>query len=224
MLLFVSCLILPTLLCAQDQSQFWPELDTYVKLSDRSRLFFIASLSSDQDTRSRDGEFGPNFDYFMRPLARARLREKDPSKNKFLTFRIGYRYLPSFGGTSPNENRAIAEITSRFYLPLSILLSDRNRFDFRFVEGNPYSWRYRNRVTLERNFSIHHYEFTPYLRGELFYDSRYDKIAKNSITIGSIFPTSKRTELEAYYEDQRDSGTTPDTHTRGLGVVLSLYF
>ena len=106
-----------------------------MKLSDQSRLFFIAALSSDQDTRSRDGEFGPNFDYFMRPLARARLREKDPSKNKFLTFRIGYRYLPSFGGTSPNENRAIAELTSRFYLPLSILFSDRNRFDFRFVEG-----------------------------------------------------------------------------------------
>ena len=89
------------------------------------------------------------------------------------------------------------------------------------------SWphsRYRNRITTERNFSIQNYEFTSYLRGELFYDSRSDKIAKNAFTIGSVFPLSKRSELELYYEDQRDSSSTPNFHTRGPGVVLSLYF
>jgi hypothetical protein len=55
---------------AQDRSEFWPELDTYVNLSSRTRLFFIAALSSDQDTRNVQGEFGPNFDYYLRPFAR----------------------------------------------------------------------------------------------------------------------------------------------------------
>jgi hypothetical protein len=125
---------------------------------------------------------------------------------------------------SGSLNRPIAELTSRFKLPLAILLSDRNRADFRFISGKPYSWRYRNRLTLERNFSIRNYEFTPYLRGELFYDSRFDKIAKNDFTIGSVFPITKRIEFEIYYEDQRDSTVTPNYHTRGAGLVLKLFF
>jgi hypothetical protein len=79
-------------------------------------------------------------------------------------------------------------------------------------------------ITLERNFSIQQYQFTPYIKGELFYDGRYDKIAKNIFTIGSVFPTSKRTEFEVFYEDQRDSSSPTDSHTRGIGLVFSLYF
>ena len=210
---------------AQNQEQFWPEVDTYVNLSSRSRLFFMAALSSDQDTRSLDGEFGASLDFYFRRFLQERLRDaRDPAKSKFLTFRVGYRYLPSLRGDDPNEQRPIFEITARRLLPLAILFSDRNRFDFRFVEGKPFSWRYRNRVTLEHNFSIHKYVFTPYVRGEFFYDSRYGKIDKNIFSIGSVFPLSKRTELETYYEDQRDSSTTPNYHTRGVGLVLNLYF
>jgi hypothetical protein len=181
-------------------------------------------LSSDQDTRTFDGEFGPNFDFYLWPLLRPRLRDMDPAESKFLTFRVGYRYLPSFHETSANENRPIAELTARFKLPWEVLLSDRNRFDFRFISGQSFSWRYRNRVTLERSFEIRKYTFTPYLRGELYYDSRYDKIAKNAFTVGSVFPMTRCTELEIYYEDQRDSSSTPNYHTRGAGIVLGLYF
>jgi hypothetical protein len=31
---------------AQDRSEFWPEVDTYVNLSSRTRLFFITALPS----------------------------------------------------------------------------------------------------------------------------------------------------------------------------------
>lgn len=209
---------------AQDQSQFWPEIDTYVKLSPRTRLFLLTALSSDQDTKTLQGEFGPNFDIYLTPFLRPHLRSMDSAKSKFVIFRVGYRYMPTLQGTGSTENRIIAEMTSRFNLPWAILLSDRNRFDFRFIQGQPFSWRYRNRLTLERNFEIRGYTFTPYVRGELYWDSRYDKIAKNAFTIGSVFPLTKRTESELYYEDQRDSTSTPNTHTRGVGVVLSLYF
>ena len=36
---------------AQDRREFWPEVDTYVNLSSRTRLFFITAFSGDQDTR-----------------------------------------------------------------------------------------------------------------------------------------------------------------------------
>lgn len=209
---------------AQDESQFWPEVDTYVNLSSQTRLFFISALSSDQDTRELQGEFGPNFDFYVRPFLRPKLRDMDPAKSKLVTFRVGYRYLPTLRGDGATENRPIVELTGRFKVPWDVLLSDRNRVDFRFISGQPFSWRYRNRVGLERNFHIRSYTFTPYVRGELYYDSRYDKIAKNTFTVGSIFPMSRRTEFEVYYQDERDSASTPNYHTRGAGVVLGLYF
>lgn len=219
---FLLCFCLCVL--AQDRSEFWPELDTYVSLSSRTRLFFIAALSSDQDSRNVQGEFGPNFDFYLRPFARPRLRGMDPSKSKLLTFRVGYRYLPTLRGQGATENRGLVELTSRFNLPLNILLSDRNRVDLRFIQDQDFSWRYRNRLTLERNFAIKKYMFTPYVRGEFYYDSRCDKISKNAYTIGSVFPLTKSTEFEVYYEDQRDSSTSPNFHVRGAGLVLSLYF
>ena len=64
-------------------------------------LFFIAALSSDQDTRNVQGEFGPNFDYYLRPFARTHLKDMDPTKSRLLTFRVGYRYLPTLRGVAP---------------------------------------------------------------------------------------------------------------------------
>jgi hypothetical protein len=210
--------------CAQDQTYVWPELDTYVKLTPRTRLFLLASLSNDQDTRHWEGEFGPNVDFFVRPFLRPKFRDPDPAKSRLLNFRLGYRYLTDFGGDAASENRIITEATARFKAPWSILASDRNRFDWRFVDGKAFSWRYRNRLTLERNFTIRQYEFSPYVRAELFYDSRTDKIAKNVYTFGSVFPINKRSEFEMYYEDQRDSSSTPNFHARGIGVVMNLFF
>jgi hypothetical protein len=48
-------------------------------------------------------------------------------------------YLPVMSGEGTNEKRAITEFTSRFKLPLAILMSDRNYFDFRFVSGQDFS-------------------------------------------------------------------------------------
>jgi hypothetical protein len=98
---------------AQDRSEFWPEFDTYVNLSSRTRLFFLAALSSDQDTKNVQAEFGPNIDFFVRPFARVRLRDADPSKSKLLTLRVGYRYLPTLRGTGGTENRGVVELTPR---------------------------------------------------------------------------------------------------------------
>lgn len=124
--LLCFCLCVP----AQDRSEFWPELDTYVSLSSWTRLFFITALSADQDSRNVQGEFGPNFDFYLRPFARPRLRDMDPSKSKLLTFRVGYRYLPTLRGEGATENRGLVELTSRFNLPLNILLSDRTESTF----------------------------------------------------------------------------------------------
>jgi Protein of unknown function (DUF2490) len=207
---------------AQAQTQFWPEVDTYVNLSPRTRFVFVTELNSYPQTGNLQGEVGPNFDFYLRPFLRPRLRDLDPAKSKLLTFRIGYRYFPTLVGDRPTENRPLTELTARFHIPLSILLSDRSREEFRFISGKSFSWRYRNRLTLERNVLTRKYIFTPYVRDEFYYTNR--QISANAVMIGSIFPTTKHSELELYYRNGRIITTTPNSYIRGAGLILSLYF
>jgi hypothetical protein len=210
-------------LWAQEQAEFQPEADTYVNLSSPTRLALVTELNSHPQSDNLVGEFGPNFDFYLRPFLRPRLRDLDPAKSKLLTFRIGYRYFPSLIGDRPTENRPLVEMTPRFHFPLATLFSDRNRGEFRFISGKSFSWRYRNRASLERNFAIRKYYFTPYLRDEIYYDSRVHNISLNAFSAGGIFPTSKRTELEVYYKDQRSIAAAQAVHIRGAGLILSLY-
>ena len=53
------------------------------------------------------------------------------------------------------------EASPRFPLPWKIVLTDRNRGDLRMIAGD-FSWRYRNRLSVERAVFIHSYAFTPY--------------------------------------------------------------
>jgi Protein of unknown function (DUF2490) len=219
--------ILGLVLCApdiraQDQTEFWPEVDTYVNISPRTRFVLTTELNGYPQAGNLRGEFGPNFDVYLRPFLRPRLRDLDPAKSKLLTFRVGYRYFRSLIGNKPAEKRPITELTARFHIPAEILLSDRSRMDFRFISGKPFSWRYRNRVSLERNVPIRGYLFTPYVRDEIFYSDR--QIAANAVMLGSIFPTSKRTQLELYYKSETNTSSTSAVKIRGLGVILSVYF
>jgi uncharacterized protein DUF2490 len=145
---------------------------------------FIASRSTDGSTVNSP-QIGPNLDFNFRPLLRKKLRTNDSSKGNFLTFRIGYQYLRNSG--KPDENRVPLQLTSRFHLPRSMELAERNRFDLRIISGQ-FSWRYRNRVTIERSFSIKSHSFTPYARGEIYYDSVRGTWYKNTYSAGASFP------------------------------------
>jgi hypothetical protein len=135
--------------------------------------------------------------------------------------RLGYRYLPSTDG--PPENRIIAEATPRYPLRGGLLLTDRNRVDLRFIESS-FSWRYRNRLSAEKHFQISTFHFTPYLRGEAFYDSKYEKVSRTAFDAGSSFPIGKHLELEGYYEFEHDTGKPPGWEVNALGAVVSFYF
>jgi hypothetical protein len=76
-----------------------------------------------------------------------------------------------------------------------VLVSDRSRMDLRSIEGT-FSWRYRNRLTVEREFSAGRFRFTPYARGEIYYDSRHDKVSRTALIAGSSFPITRRFEFE----------------------------
>jgi hypothetical protein len=215
---------LAALLCSgahaqQTQTQQLPEIDTYVDLTNRYRLMFMASRSDD-GTTVNSAQFGPNLDINFRPLRRRTLGTNDSSNSNFLTFRIGYQYLRNFD--KPNENRVQMALTSHFHLPWSLELAERNRFDLRVI-SDQFSWRYRNRLTLERSFTIRSFSFSPYARGEIYYDTKAGTWSKNTYSFGATFPIRKRLDLEGYYERENTTGGDPP-HVNGIGMTLSIYF
>jgi hypothetical protein len=171
----------------------WPEVDAYVTLNDKVRFFFLATTVQENRV-STEAEFGVNVDLQLKPIRQqtpALLFRLDESKNRLLLVRAGYRYLPSYTG-DPNEHRGVLEVTPR--KPLigllgHVLVSDRNRVDLRLIEGE-YSWRYRNRLSAERELSIGRVRMGPYARFELYYDSGFDKWSRSEWMLGSSFPVT----------------------------------
>lgn len=165
-------------------------------------------------------EIGPNIEVSVKPLLRRRLRSNDAAAHKYLTFRAGYRYIITTD--KPSEHRVLLEATPRFPLPWTLLLSDRHRVELRVIEGR-FSWRYRNRLTLERSFHVKRVSLTPFIRGEIFYDSRFDRWNQNSYSMGASFPVRHRLDLAPFYEHRNTSRSSPE-HVNALGLTVSLYF
>jgi|HubBroStandDraft_5_1064220.scaffolds.fasta_scaffold10064_3 hypothetical protein len=218
-----SWIVLGNLPLSAQSTQFWPEIGTYVKLKPDLRFYFIAAQSR-ENRNTTDAEIGPNIDFYLSPRARLKrftIFQLDTSKSRPLLLRLGYRYIPSTDG--PTEHRIVTEATPRFPLKVGFLISDRNRIDFRFINGD-FSWRYRNRLTAERTFSILGYHFIPYVRGEGFYDSNYEKWSRTTLGIGSTFPIRKHTEIDSSYEHQNDTSKSPNRQVNALALALNLYF
>jgi hypothetical protein len=208
---------------SQQIAQFWPEIDTYIKLNPTFRLMFNASTTQEAGN-TIGSQFGANFDMFTKPLFKLKrftIFQLDESKSRPLTLRIGYNRLPN--GDKPSENRVLLDATPRYPLKAGVLLADRNRADLRWINGD-FSWRYRNRLVVERTFGIYSYHFTPYVRGEAYYVSSAGKWSRTAEDIGFIFPIRKRAEIEGYYEHMNDTSKSPNQQTHGIGLVLSFYF
>lgn len=205
--------------------QFWPEVDGYVGLSTAARLFVLAKFSKDQDTRSWQGDFGLHFDFALKPVFRRELAARDDVfEKRFLTFLAGYRYITSLGTGPPYlEHRWLVDMTSRFPMPGRLVLSDRNRGEMRFINTQGFSTRYRNRLQAERDFNPGGFRFTPYMYGEVSYDTRYDQWNRKRYAIGARFPARRHFIPEIYFLRQNDSGASPP-HVNALGVTFNLYF
>lgn len=217
LLLFV---IVPTY--AQSTKQFWPGTDVFVKLNPNTRLYFNSSRTK-ENREGTEIDLGASIDFLLKPWARLnRLAgaRVDHSKASPLLLRAGYHRIIPSEGTS--EDRIVLEATPRVALVRGAVISNRNRFDFRFRDK--FSWRYRNRIAVERSFEIHAYEITPYARAEVYYDSSAQKWSRTTETIGCVFPIRKRIEIEPYIQHQNDTSKSPNLQVNALGLTITLRF
>jgi hypothetical protein len=208
---------------AQDtRREIRPEFDLYVQQGERIRFVFESRLADQPDTYTQ-GAFTANIEMALRPLFRRQLRRQpDVFRNRYLTVRAGYQYnASSNNGSSSAENRIILESTARYPLPLGIVVRDRNRGDFRFVHGQPFSARYRNRLWVERDLTLGRVAVTPYVYDEIYYDGRYGAWTTNRVALGMQFPVSKWVIEPYVFREHNTRGSPP--WTEALGLKLSLF-
>src|SRR5688572_19230779 len=103
-----AILILITLCSAPalgQTKQLWPEVDVFVKINERVRLYFSAA-GTKENGESTDADFGASIDFHVKPLISLKNRggdHRDESKNKLMLLRAGFHYIPSREGQTESR-------------------------------------------------------------------------------------------------------------------------
>jgi len=222
----LSGLPLLLLLClparAQDV-QFIPEVDGYLKLNSTVRVYLEAKDDRDGGD-STQFAIGPSIQLYLKPLIKLKhvtAFDLDDSKSRALVLEVGYRYLAAPG--APPKERMVVAATSNFPLRAGFLVTDRNRADLDWKAGI-FTWRYRNKLTLERTIAIYSYHLIPYVAAEPFYESQYGKWSTTSLYAGSLLPVGKHVEFNPYYEHDNNTGKHPNRQVNSAGLALYLFF
>jgi hypothetical protein len=204
------------------EAQFLPEVDAHLNLNSTFRAY----LQAKDDREGGDPtqfSFGPSLQLYLKPLIKLKkvnTFDLDDSKARFLVLEAGYRYITA--PNEPAENRVITAVTFNFPIGAGFRISDRNRADLDWKNGI-FTYRYRNKLTVERTFAIHSYHFIPYVAVEPFYESQYNKWSTTSLYAGSLFPVGKHVEFNTYYEHDNNTGKHPNQQVNSAGLALYLY-
>jgi hypothetical protein len=200
--------------------QFLPETDVYLKLSPSWRTYVQAQ--NDQDAGgSPELSIGPSVQRYVKPLLKLKnitVFDLNDSKKRALVLEAGYRYITAPGAVAENRLQTIA--TAHFPMKAQFLISDRNRADLDWKNG--FTWRYRNKLTVERTFAVNSYHFIPYAAAQAYYESQYAKWSTTDLYAGCLFPVGKYVEFDPYYRHENNTGKAPNEQQNAIG--LAVYF
>ena len=209
--------------------EFWPEIDTWLRLSHEWRLSLFVPVSENLDTHYREGNLIAQADYaFGQARVRRRLMDEDRARSmKLFLARGGYLGGKSLGdqGDEYTEYTAFGELHQRIPIKGGILLSHRLRSELRWLnkDTHEFSTRWRYRVMVEREFAAGRVSFVPYVNVEPYYDSRFDTVNRVRLIAGSSVGWSPHTALEVNSTYQRDSHSSTK-ELLALSVILHLFF
>lgn len=208
---------------AQDGVQFLPEVDAHLKLNPMLRTYLEAKDDRDGGDPTQF-TIGPSLQFYVKPLIKLKkinLFDLDDAKTRAFVLETGYRYITA-PGAAP-ENRMVLAGTSHFPVGAGFLITDRNRFDLDWKSGT-FTWRYRNKLTVERTFAVYGYHLIPYVAAEPYYESQYSKWSTTSLFAGCLFPVGKHVEFNTYYEHDNNTGKHKNEQVNSVGLAMYLYF
>lgn len=211
---------------AEVESETLSELDAYVKLSDRFRLFTTASLTRSLTDNVTDGDVGAYLDILsINRIFREGLFDVDLARNRDLWGRIGYE----FGGINESvgpkkdyrEKEFVAELHSQYPISEGFWLEARARFDMRTVNTGRAN-RYRIRLGMDKTYTVFGKELIAYVRAEFRYDTRFDAWNQQVYQVGADIELTQQLRIEPYYAFQVDSDAQP-AHVNRVGLQLKYY-
>lgn len=188
--------------------EFWPELQFHYWFDEhRSRAIFTASQSRDRDAASTyQAEVGLTFEHRFTDL---------------FWGRIGYRHGNATDGGPFTENRLLVEQIFRVPLAAGVSVDFRTREDFRWLNDG-FFVRLRERMQVQRDFTIDGYTFTPYASAEVYFDTRYNQMARYRLTLGVTLPIYRHFSIEPYLARQVDNaGSFGIANAFGLTLITS---
>lgn len=145
----------------------------------------------------------------------------DTDKQHLVVVGVTYEYSIGRDPSSTTlEHKVMADATLRWTFPHDVLLSDRNRLEFRWVDGN-FHYRYRNRPMLEKPFRSLRRDITPFIGGEAYWDQRYKKWNMFKFISGVSVPLFRNLSLEFVYERQHCIKCS-DANTNIFGLTLNI--
>jgi hypothetical protein len=218
-----------TALADPPSREFWPEIDTWLRLSPVGRVSLFVPISENLDTHYREGNLIAQGDYAWGTSKRStRLIDEDRARAmRIWLLRGGYLGGKSLDdqGEAYTEYTTFGELHVRLPLKGGFLLSHRLRTDLRWLgkDSHEFSNRWRYRVMLEREVTAGRASFVPYVSVEPYYDSRYDTVNRFRIIAGNSVGWSPRAALEGNVTYQYDSKSSTK-EILALSVVVHMFF
>jgi hypothetical protein len=195
----------------------------HAQLRSDLRLLAFGGLKKGEDFPYQQGNIGAGIGYQWKRFTNPHSENIDPDKENFLVTGVGYEYLRTIqSGQDKHEDRLAFEATPRFRPPADFLLTDRNRVEFRWVDGD-YTTRYRNRFTIERAFLVREFRFVPYASAEFFYDIPKGSWSKEQYAAGLQVPYRRLLMVDLYYLRQNCDTCDPE-HLNVFGLTVNVYF
>jgi hypothetical protein len=211
---------------ALSAQEIWPAVDAYYRIDPKWRIYgTLAGTKLDESSYS-DAAIGVFADHFTFPPGLAQKfwpGRSDSLPGKFLWLRFGYQYsaTPPSSEDPFKESMIVTEINPRYYLPWKILMTTKNRFDWRFNEGD-FNIRYRPRFMIEKDLRTEYLFFTATAFAEYFLNFGNSAVNRLRVQLGVEIRVTKRMNYEVYWNHQFANGTEVNK-LDAFGMTLKVY-
>jgi Protein of unknown function (DUF2490) len=221
----------PQICSAQNSSlELWPETDIWYRINSSWRLSSFIPITKYNESDTRDLNVYLQADYAWGNTKYAIYRRlMDQEREQIMKdwmVRAGVMKGWSLGQYAGDysEEMVYSELHRRTPLKGNILLSHRFRTDTRWL-GNEsdFSYRFRYRLMIEKEFKYKHYSIVPYANFEGYWDSRYSKIIKTRLIGGATTTWRDRYAIEANVTYQYDE-TYNTENLYALNIIYHFFF
>ena len=192
----------------EKDNQLWDDIQLTIPMTKKVDFVIQGTLRTDREL-AYDIRWGAGFNYKV---------------NQYLTLN------QSFFNADARPPRGLRQRETRLTLGATLqkpigkfTLFNRNAFERRWRAPQIDAWRNRNRLRLERPFTVGKTKFTWLLSDEFFYDWSLHDWVRNRAAIGAYHAFNKHFTLEFYYMRQNDGRTRPgDLHIIGAAWRVKL--